>query len=154
VLNFVPEPERAVAEMVRVVRPGGTVAAYVWDYAEGMQLIRHFFDAATEVDPAAAAHDEGLRFAICRPEPLRELFRSAGARNVEVVAVDAHAVFADFDDLWQPFLGGQGPAGAYAVSLDDERRTALREELRQRLPIAGDGSIALTLRAWAAIGAK
>jgi SAM-dependent methyltransferase len=154
VLNFVPEPARAVAEMARVVPPGGTVAAYVWDYAEGMQLIRHFFDAATEVDPAAATHDEGLRFTLCRPEPLRELFVSAGLTDVEVVAIDAPTVFEDFDDLWEPFLGGEGPAGAYAASLDDAGRSALQERLRQRLPIAADGSIALTARAWAAIAAR
>jgi SAM-dependent methyltransferase len=154
VLNFVPEPERAAAEIVRVVRPGGAIGVYVWDYSEGMELIRHFFDAAIEVDPAAAEHDEGPRFAICHPGPLGELFRSAGARDVEVAPVDAPATFADFEDLWEPFLGGQGPAGAYAVSLDDAARRALRESLRRRLPIAADGSIRLTLRAWAATCTK
>ena len=151
-LNFVPEPEQAVAEMARVVRPRGVVAVYVWDYAEGMELIRRFFDAAVEVDPAAAELDEGRRFPLCRPEPLRDLFVTTGLGDVDVLPIDVPTVFRDFDDLWQPFLGGQGPAPAYASSLDEERREALREGLRSRLPIAPDGSIALRARAWAAIG--
>jgi SAM-dependent methyltransferase len=154
VLNFVPEPERALEEMARVVRPGGAIAVYVWDYAEGMELIRSFFDAAIEVDPAAAEFDEGLRFALCRPEPLRRLLLAAGLMAVEVSAIDVPTVFSDFDDLWEPFLGGQGPAPAYASSLDEKARAALREELRGRLPVADDGSIALTARAWAAIGRR
>lgn len=152
VLNFVPEPARAAAEMRRVVRPGGTVAAYVWDYADGMQLIRTFWDAAVELDPAAAAVDEGLRFPLCRPEPLRELFESAGLRDVQVRAIDVPTRFEDFDDYWQPFLGGQGPAPGYAASLDEERQAALRECIRTRLPFAPDGSIPLTARAWAVQG--
>lgn len=154
VLNFVPEPARAVAEMARVVRPGGTAAVYVWDYAEGMQLLRRFYDAAVEVDPAAAELDEGRRFPLCRPEPLRELFTGAGLSAVEVAAIDVPTVFPDFDDLWEPFLGGQGPAPAYVSSLDEERRAAVREALRARVPIAADGSIALTARAWAAVGRR
>lgn len=152
VLNFVPEPGLAVAEMARVVRPGGTTVVYVWDYAEGMQLLRRFFDAAVEVDPGAAELDEGRRFPLCRPEPLRELLTAAGLGAVEVAAIDVPTVFRDFDDLWEPFLGGQGPAPAYVSSLDEERRAAVRELLRTRLPVAADGSIALTARAWAAIG--
>src|SRR5918993_585317 len=77
VLNFLPEPDKAVSEMARVVRPGGVVAAYVWDYADGMQLMRHFWDAAAELDPAARELDEGQRFPLCRPEPLGDLFRAA-----------------------------------------------------------------------------
>jgi SAM-dependent methyltransferase len=152
VLNFVPEPAHAVAEMRRVVRPGGTVAAYVWDYAGQMQLIRIFWDAAVELDPSAAALDEGRRFGICQPEPLRGLFQSAGLRGVQVGAIDVPTRFADFDDYWQPFLGGQGPAPGYAASLDEERRAALRELIRGRLPLAADGSITLYARAWAVRG--
>lgn len=151
VLNFVPEPEQAVAEMARVVRPGGTVAVYVWDYAEGMELLRRFWDAAAEVDPAAAELDEA-RFTLCRPERLRELLAAAGLSSVDALPIDVPTAFRDFDDLWEPFLGGQGPVGAYASSLDEERRAAVRERLHSRLPVAADGSIALTARAWAAIG--
>ena len=152
VLNFVPEPARAASEMRRVLRPGGTAAVYVWDYAGQMQLIRTFWDAAAELDPGAAELDEGRRFGICRPEPLRNLFAAAGLRGVEVRAIDVPTPFRDFDDYWEPFLGGQGPAPGYAASLDDERRSALRERIRGRLPFEPDGSIALTARAWAVRG--
>ncbi len=154
VLNFVPEPERAVAEMARTARPGGVVAAYVWDYAGEMQLMRHFWDAAAALDPAARALDEGARFPLCRPEPLAALFRGAGLKDVEVRTIDVPAIFRDFDDYWLPFLGGQGPAPSYATSLDEERRAALREHIRAGLPIAADGSIHLIARAWAVCGVQ
>ena len=89
---------------------------------------------------------------MCGPEPLRELFESAGLRDVQVRAIDVPTRFADFDDYWQPFLGGQGPAPGYAASLDENRRAALRELIRGRLPFAPDGSIPLTARAWAVWG--
>ena len=152
VLNFVPAPARMVAEMRRVVRQGGAVALYVWDYADGMALMRHFWDAAAALDPAARPLDEGRRFPICRPEPLAALFRDAGLADVDVRALDVPTVFRDFDDYWTPFLGGQGPAPGYCSSLDEARRTALREAIRARLPVQPDGRIPLTARAWAARG--
>jgi SAM-dependent methyltransferase len=152
VLNFIPSPERALAEMVRVVRPSGTVAVYVWDYAGEMQLMRRFWDAAAALDAKARDLDEGLRFPICRPEPLERLFRDAGLEDVAVRSVDVPTVFRDFDDYWSPFLGAQGPAPSYAMSLDEEQRVALRERIRAGLPAADDGSIHLTARAWAARG--
>jgi SAM-dependent methyltransferase len=152
VLNFVPEPARMVAEMRRVTRPGGVVAAYVWDYAEGMELMRRFWDATVELDPAAAELDEGRRFPLCRPEPLARLFLEAGLAEIEVRPIEVPTVFRDFDDYWVPFLGGQGPAPAYATGLPDERRVALRERIRGRLPVRADGSILLTARAWTARG--
>jgi SAM-dependent methyltransferase len=154
VLNFVPQPARMVAEMARAARPGGVVAAYVWDYAGEMQLIRRFWDAAAALDPAATALDEGRRFPICHPERLEELFRAAGLRAVAARAVDVPAHFRDFDDYWSPFLGGQGPAPAYAVSLPQDRRDALRERLRAALPVGEDGAIDLVARAWAVRGER
>ena len=154
VLNFVPQPPRAVAEMARVVRPGGVVAAYVWDYAGGMQLMRCFWDAATALDPDAYELDEGHRFPICQPKPLTHLFIQAGLRNVEVRPVDVPTVFHDFDDYWSPFLSGQAPAPGYAMSLDERRRGALRERIRSRMPIGEDGAIHLMARAWAVRGSK
>jgi hypothetical protein len=151
-LNFVPQPSLAVHEMTRTVRAGGTVAAYVWDYAGTMELMRYFWDAAGALDPAALALDEGRRFPLCRPDPLIELFTQAGLRDVQVRAIDVPTRFRDFDDYWSPFLGGQGPAPGYAMSLDEPRRDALRERLRASLPIAADGSIALIARAWAVRG--
>jgi len=152
VLNFIPSPERALAEMVRVARPGGTVAAYVWDYAEGMQLMRHFWDAAAALDPDARELDEGRRFPICRPGPLEQLFEHAGLEAVAVRSIDVPTVFRDFDDYWSPFLGAQGPAPSYAASLDERRRDALRERIRAGLPAMADGSIHLIARAWASRG--
>jgi SAM-dependent methyltransferase len=109
VLNFVPEPRLAVAEMIRVVRPGGIVAAYVWDYAGKMQLMRYFWDAATALDPAAGDLDEGRRFPICLPSPLAKLFIDAGLHDVEARSIDIATNFRDFDDYWSPFLGGKAP---------------------------------------------
>jgi len=152
VLNFVPDPRAALAEMSRVARGGGTIAAYVWDYAGKMQLMRFFWDAAVELDAGAAKMDEGLRFPLCRAEALSALFAGAGLRSVETAAIDVPTPFADFDDYWQPFLGGQGPAPAYAMSLDEAARTRLREAIRARLPARADGSIALIARAWAVRG--
>ncbi len=150
VLNFIPQPERMVAEMTRASR--GIVAVYVWDYAEGMQLMRRFWEAAAALDPNAIDLDEGQRFPICQPEPLKQLFKAAGLKDVEVRAIDVPTVFQNFDDYWSPFLGGQGPAPTYAMSLSEERRASLREKIRAGLPFASDGSIALTARAWAVKG--
>jgi SAM-dependent methyltransferase len=149
VLNFLPQPERAVREMARVVTSGGIVAAYVWDYAGKMQLMRHFWNAAVALDPDAFDLDEGRRFPLCQPEPLTELFQRAGLIHVDVRAIDIATDFQDFDDYWSPFLGGQAPAPAYAMALSDDRRAALRERIRAGLPFALDGSIPLVARAWA-----
>lgn len=154
VLNFVPEPDRAVAEMARVSRAGGTVAAYVWDYAGRMELMRHFWDAAVALDPAAFALDEGRRFPLCQPGPLADFFRGAGLGDVEVRAIDVPTVFRDFEDYWSPFLGGQAPAPGYAMALDEESRATLRERIRAGLPFAPNGSIHLIARAWAARGTR
>jgi len=153
-LNFVPQRERAVAEMARVVRPGGVVAAYVWDYAGKMELMRYFWDAAAALDPAARDLDEGRRFTMCQPTPLGQLFRTAGLRDVEVRAIDVPTLFRDFDDYWSPFLGGQGPAPGYAVSLGEDRRAALRDRIRTALPVRPDGSIHLIAQAWAVRGSR
>jgi SAM-dependent methyltransferase len=152
VLNFIPDLAAGLAELRRVVVPGGTIAAYVWDYAGRMELIRRFFDAAIELDPAAVAADEGSRFPICAPEPLRSAFAAAGLRDVEVRPIDVPTVFRNFDDYWAPLLSGIAPAPAYAMQLTEERRSALRERLRATLPTEPDGSIHLVARAWAVRG--
>jgi len=152
VLNFVPQPALALAEMSRVTRAGGTVAAYVWDYAEQMQFMRYFWDVANALDPAAANLDQGRRFPLCNPQALSELFQAGKLTKVEVRAIDIATHFKDFDDYWSPFLGGQGAAPTYLMSLDEERRVELRESLRRDLPFAPDGSISLTARAWAIRG--
>jgi SAM-dependent methyltransferase len=148
VLNFLPDPARAVAEMARAGRPGGTVAVYVWDYADGMQPIRLFWDAAAALDPAAAELDEGPRFPVCRPDRLAALL--AGFADVQSTAITVPTVFRDFDDYWTPFLGGQGPAPSYCAGLADGARQRLRDRLRSLLPATGP--IPLSARAWAVRG--
>ncbi|MDB5918159.1 MAG: methyltransferase [Massilia sp.] len=154
VLNFIPDPLAAVRQMARAVRPKGLVAAYVWDYAGKMELMRAFWDAAAGLDPAAADLDEGRRFPLCAPGPLRALFAQAGLADIEVIAIEVPTNFRDFDDYWRPFLGGQGPAPAYAMSLGEAHRSKLRERLRASLPTAANGSIRLTARAWAIRGTR
>jgi SAM-dependent methyltransferase len=151
-LNFVPGPDTAVAELVRVVSSGGVAAAYVWDYADGMAMLRYFWDAAVTLVPTAAELDEGSRFPLCRPERLQRLWEDAGLRDVAVRAIDIPTVFTDFDDFWQPFLGGQGPAPGYVKSLPGPQAKALHDLLRDRLPVAPDGTIPLTARAWSVSG--
>lgn len=154
VLNFIPQPSQTVAEMARVVRPGGVVAVYVWDYAGKMQFLRHFWNAAAALDPAAYPLDEGRRFPIGQPEPLRQLFQEAGLKAVEVRSLDISTDFRDFDDYWNPFLGGLAPAPGYVMSLSEERRTVLCERIKASLPFALDGSIPLVARAWAVRGIR
>lgn len=152
VLNFVPDPSQAAAEMTRAVRAKGVVAAYVWDYAGKMEMMRYFWDAAGSLDPAALDLDEGRRFPICAPEPLLELFEGAGLRSIDVRPIDVPMRFRNFEDYWTPFLRGQGPAPGYAMSLAEDRRNVLRDRIRGQLPVSKDGSIELTARAWAMAG--
>lgn len=152
VLNFVPDQPAALAEMSRVTGSGGTIAVYVWDYGGRMEMMRHFWDAAVALDPGAARLDEGPRFPVCRPGGLEALFAAAGLREVEARSIEIPTPFASFDDYWQPFLGGQGSAPGYAMSLDEAARSRLRDRIRERIPTAADGSIALVARAWAARG--
>ncbi len=152
VLNFIPAPEAGLREMVRAVRPGGLVGGYVWDYAGRMEFLRRFWDAAVALDPAAAELDEGRRFAGFGSEGLSRLFVGAGLARVEVTPIDVMTAFRSFADLWEPFLGGQGPAPAYMAGLPPDRRDALRERLRRAVSPLPDGSVRLTARAWAVRG--
>jgi SAM-dependent methyltransferase len=152
VLNFVPDSAAAVREIRRVLVPGGRATAYVWDYSSGMQMLRFFWDAAIAEDPAAAALDEGPRFAICRPDGLQRCFAGAGFSDLESRPVELPMTFRDFDDYWTPFLGGQGPAPGYCVSLPPDARDRLRSRLQSALPTESDGTIPLTARAWAVTG--
>lgn len=154
VLNFVPRPKEMVAEMARAAGRGGVVGLYVWDYAGKMQMMRHFWNAAVALDPAARDLDEGRRFPICSPDALTDLFQNAGLSRVQVRPIDILAEFRDFDDYWSPFLGGQGPAPGYAMSLNEERRAQLRQRIYNSLPFALDGTIPLVMRAWAVKGIK
>ena len=132
--------------------PGGIVAAYVWDYAEGMQMLRAFWDVACELDPAAAHLNEGHRFSFANAEALSELWTASGLTDVQTTALMVPTVFEDFDDFWSPFLGGQGPAPGYVATLTETAREELRAALASRLPTDVDGTIALMARAWAVRG--
>ncbi len=154
VINFTPDPAAAVAEIKRALRTGGQIGCYVWDYAEGMRMVRVFFDAAIALDAAAKAVDEGRRFELCNPTALSKLFNAAGLHDVQTRALEFTMQFRDFNDYWDPFKGGVGPAPSYLASLSIEKQIELEHEVRRRLPINKDGSIQLAARAWAVKGTK
>ena len=151
-LNFVSRPEDAVAEMMRVTAPGGVVGVYLWDYAEGMQMLRCFWNAAVELDHNARELDEGVRFPLCRRGKLASLVETVGLKQVKAAAIEVATVFQDFDDYWRPFLGAVGPAPSYVQSLNTINRQRLEDRLRETLPANVDGSISMTARAWAVKG--
>ena len=152
VLNFVSDQKAMASEMARVTKPGGKVALYVWDYGRGMEMMRHFWDAAIMVSPNDSKLDQAERFPICQPEPLEALFRDIGLSSVSCRAIDIPTVFQDFEDYWNPFLGKQGAAPTYLASVDDATRERIRALLKSRLVPLLDGKIALTARAWAVQG--
>ena len=152
VLNFVRDHDAMVREMARVTRSGGIVGAYVWDYAGGMQMMRHFWDAAIAVSPHDAKLDQAERFPICQPGPLQRLFEGVGLHEVRVCAIDIPTRFESFDDYWSPFLGRTGAAPTYLAAQSDEIRERIRQTLAARLTPSGHGPIELFARAWAVHG--
>ena len=154
VVNFLPDPVGAVGAMRDAVVPRGVVGAYVWDYGGRMDFMRRFWDAAVSLDEAARVLDEGVRFPMCTADGVASLWEEAGLESVETIALDVPTVFAGFDDFWSPFLGGQGPAPSYLMSLPPARRDALRDAVRASLPVGEDGSISLIARAWAVRGRR
>jgi SAM-dependent methyltransferase len=152
VLNFLPDPERALAVIRRRLRPGGLVGAYVWDYAGGVDFLRYFWEEAIALDPEASELDESQRFTRCNAEGLVALFEAVGLVDVEVKGLEVSTPFASFEDYWQPFLGRTGSAPSYLGSLDSTRQERLRKRLERRLPSAEDGRILLQARAWAVRG--
>lgn len=152
VLNFIPDPAKALDEMVRVTRAGGTVAGAVWDYGQGMEMLRLFWDEAVALNPAADARDE-RHMPLSRTGELRALWREHRLRDVSEEALTIRTRFSSFDDYWLPFLEKQGPAGDYVAALATNEREQLRQRLRGRL--LGDGPdrpIVLSARAWAVRG--
>ena len=149
VLNFVPDPVAALREQSRVVAPSGTVAAYVWDYAQGMRLLRHFWDVAQQITPSAVALDEAVRFPDANPGGLVGLFEAAGLGLAATTGFEVEASFCDFDELWAPFLTGQGPAPGFVARLDESEQALFKEGLAEAIPLDADGSIHLLARAWA-----
>ena len=152
VLNFVPDPAVALDQMIRVTRPGGVVAAAVWDYGDGMGMLRAFWDEAVALAPAAGSRDE-RHMALCAREALVELWLAHGLRDVDEQPLTIEMAFSSFDDYWQPFCRGQGPAGVYVASLAESDRQALQNRLRDRLMNnAPDAGFTLRGRAWAVRG--
>ena len=152
VLNFVRDPEAMAREMTRVTRQGGTVAAYVWDYAGGMEMMRHFWDAAIAVSPDDAKLDQAERFPLCQPKPLQSLFERVGLHDVHVRAIDIATVFESFDDYWTPFLGRTGAAPTYLAAQSEDIRERIRHTLAARLAPGTNEPITLSARAWAVRG--
>lgn len=152
VVNFMRDAEAGVREMGRVTRPGGVVAACVWDYAGEMMLLRAFWRAAREVDPErAAVADEGVVMRWCAEGELAELWRTAGLHDVRFGPLVVSATYTDFEDLWSPFPTGVAPSGAFCKSLDADGRAALHDAFRRCLGV-GDGPFELSARAWAVAG--
>ena len=151
ILNFVPDPQKALIEMIRVTRPGGTVAAAVWDYGDGMEMLRVFWDEAVGLDPRARAKDE-RQMPLSRAGELAALWRTH-LPNVAETALTIETQFSSFEDYWSPFLQQQGPAGAHVATLspDDRERLALKLRLRL-LGTQGDRPFTLRARAWAVRG--
>jgi len=149
-LNFVPDREKALREMGRVIRPGGVVGFYVWDYpGGGIEFMRAFWNAATALDQNARDLTEDRRFPFCTPDLLTDLAKEAGLRSVECTAIEVPTRFRDFDDFWKPFTLGAGPAPGYCANLDPAAREQLRQKLSRSLPYAEDGTIPMKARAWA-----
>lgn len=152
VLNFIPDATTALHEMKRVTRAGGTVAAAVWDYGQGMEMLRVFWDEAIALSPAMDGRDE-RHMPLSRQGELAAMWREHGLQDVVEETLTIYTRFASFDDYWSPFLEKQGPAGEYAASLSAFERDELGRRLRRRL--LGDGpdrAIVLAARAWAVRG--
>jgi SAM-dependent methyltransferase len=143
VIGFMTDPDQAIREMRRVVRPGGVVAACMWDIATGgMTMLRVFWTAVRSVEPAAQG--EGAMAGTSEGDIAHRLARAELA-SVTAGALNAAADYADFDDFWQPFTYGVGPAGHYLASLTDGQRDRVRDACRTALP---SGAFTLEARAW------
>ena len=152
VINFIPDPEKALRELIRVTKPQGRISAAVWDYGSGMRMLRVFWDAVVSFDPPAERLDE-KHMPLCRSGELAELWTKAGLTEVDEKPLDATLQFQSFADYWDPFLLGQGPAGAYVRRLDRVRAERLRAEVKNRLRLPRENvAFALPTRAWAVRG--
>jgi SAM-dependent methyltransferase len=154
VLNFLPSPIEALRQMRESCATGGRVVACVWDYSEGMEFLRNFWDVAGALDSRAVPLHEGSRFPICRRPALRTAFETAGLGTVEVAPLEIATAFSSFDDYWAPFVDGPGPAPTYLSTLPESDRQRLRDRLRETLAERHDGRIELSARAWVASGVR
>jgi SAM-dependent methyltransferase len=154
VLMFIPKPELALREISRVVRSGGTVAAALWDFRGGLVFQRMLWDTASILDPdARATRDRLFTTPLVLPDGLANLFRDGGLRDIERRSLTIRMDFADFEDYWQPFLGGQGPVGIYFAKLAPDLRARIKDAVRDAYCSgAADGARSLTATAWAVRG--
>lgn len=152
VINFIEDKAKALSEMKRVVRPGGIVAGYVWDFGGKMELFRIYWDSARALDPEAIKHDHGALYPDCRPEPLKALLQGAGFAEVETSGIEIEMAYRDFDDFWQPLLIGSGGIPEYARSLSAEALAAFEAKVRGAITLDSDGSFTLHGRAWVVRG--
>ena len=152
VMNFIPDHGKAIAEMRRVTRSQGVVSACVWDYDQGMQMLRFFWDEAIALDPAIEPKDE-RHMKLSRQGQLGDLWKKAGLINVREEPLVIDQTYSSFDDYWESFTQGAGPGGAYVVSLPEDRRRQLEARMRKRLlGDRADGSFTLKARAWCVRG--
>lgn len=152
VFNFIPDSRKALKEIRRVTKPGGRISAAVWDYGDGMRMLRAFWDGAVSIDPKAERLDE-RHMPLCRAGELSELWRQGGLANVHEQPQTVTLRFESFADYWDAFLLGQGPAGVYVKSLRRDRVNALRNEVKRRVsPSAENLPIALPARVWSVCG--
>jgi len=152
VMNFIPDATQALGEMCRVTRTGGTVAAAVWDYGDGMEMLRQLWDTASEIDEAAVAKHEG-KMPLCRPGELAALWSDNGLVDIADTGLTIPMNFTSFDDYWAPFLTGVGPSGSYVNGLEAPIQTALKERLSAKLAAGSeDAAFSMKARAWAVRG--
>ena len=152
VMNFVPDPRKAVAEMKRVTRPQGIVSACVWDYDRGMQMLRFFWDEAVAFDPAIEPKDE-RHMKLSHQGQLGDLWKQTGLLNIKEEPLTIEQAYSSFKDYWEPFTKGAGPGGAYVVSLSQDHREQLEGHMRKRLlGNRDDGPFTLTATAWCVRG--
>ncbi|HLK18945.1 MAG TPA: class I SAM-dependent methyltransferase [Bryobacteraceae bacterium] len=152
VFNFIPDPLKALKELRRVTKAEGRIAAAVWDYGEGMKMLRTFWDSVVHLDPKADKLDE-RHMRLCRAGELSELWRQGGLKDIEEKPIEIPMHFESFADYWDPFLLGQGPAGAYVKSLDHLHVDALRAEVKKQIsPASEKAPFTLSARVWAVRG--
>ena len=153
-LNFMPNHDQCIKEMMRVLKKNGILSLYVWDYKEQMEFLRYFWDSAIEAIPRSKDFDEGEKFPICRREALKELFEKNTLTNIEMKDLIIQTEFRNFEDYWIPFLRGQGPSGEFLTSLNEKERNLIKNKLLEKLPYSEDGTITLKARSFAIKGVK
>ena len=153
-LNFMDDKAASIGEMKRVLKHTGCLALYVWDYSGQMEFLRIFWDAAGEIKPEAKKLDEGVQFPVCKKPALIKLFTESQLKEIKLTELIIDTKFKDIEDYWKPFLGGQGPAGSFLISLNESDRKLIKYKIMKHLGISKDEPINLKARAYAIQGKK